>query len=60
MIAFIILFLMIAFYFLPAIIAYNSKKRNAGAILALNILLGWTLIGWVVALIWALAYEAKN
>ena len=33
------------------------KKRNAGAIFALNLLLGWTLVGWVVSLVWALTKE---
>jgi Superinfection immunity protein/zinc-ribbon domain len=40
-------------YFLPAII--GSKKHNATAILAVNVLLGWTVIGWIVALVWALS-----
>jgi uncharacterized membrane protein YqaE (UPF0057 family) len=38
-------------YFLPAII--GGSKRNGGAIFVLNLFLGWTFIGWVVALIWA-------
>ena len=38
-------------YFLPAIV--GSNKRNYNAILILNLLLGWTLIGWVIALVWA-------
>ena len=46
----------ITLYFLPTIIGRN--KRNAGAIFALNLLLGWTLVGWVVALVWALTHEA--
>lgn len=44
-------------YFLPAIVAYSRKKRNAGAILALNILLGWTLLGWIVALVWGMTHD---
>ena len=43
------------FYFLPSFIGWN--KRNAGAILMLNFLLGWTLIGWIVALIWSLTND---
>jgi len=39
------------FYFLPAIV--GRQKKNAQAILLLNLLLGWTLVGWIVALIWA-------
>src|SRR5713226_3358454 len=48
------------FYFLPAIAALGRKKRNAGAIQALNLFLGWTLVGWVVALVWALTYDEKK
>lgn len=34
------------------------KKRNAGAIFVLNLLLGWTVIGWIVALVWALTVDS--
>jgi len=40
-------------YFAPALVAYNQKKKNSSAILLLNLFLGWTFIGWIVALIWA-------
>ena len=42
----------IGFYFLPAIIGRNHKQSTA--IFMLNLLLGWTVIGWIGALIWAL------
>jgi hypothetical protein len=42
------------FYFLPAILAFARNKRDATAILILNFFLGWTMIGWVIALVWAL------
>jgi len=45
------------FYFLPFAIAFNKKRANSGAIFALNLFLGWSLIGWVVALVWALKEE---
>jgi hypothetical protein len=45
-------------YFLPAIIAFARSKRDAVSILVLNIFLGWTLIGWVIALVWALKEDA--
>jgi len=45
------------FYFLPFAVAFNRKRANTGAIFALNIFLGWSLIGWVVALVWALKEE---
>jgi hypothetical protein len=40
-------------YFAPTIIAAAKKSRRAGAVAALNLFLGWTLIGWVVAIVWA-------
>jgi hypothetical protein len=45
------------FYFLPAIVAFARSKRDAVSILVLNVLLGWTMIGWVIALVWALKQE---
>lgn len=49
---FLLIFLLIV-YFLPSIVAGTRKKRNANAITVLNLFLGWTLIGWVIALVWA-------
>jgi len=40
-------------YFLPTILAFARNKRDTAAILLLNLFLGWTMIGWVVALVWA-------
>jgi hypothetical protein len=40
-------------YFLPSIIALARSKRDITAILLLNLFLGWSVIGWVVALVWA-------
>ena len=45
------------FYFLSFAIAFNKQRANTGAIFALNLFLGWSLIGWVVALVWALKEE---
>jgi hypothetical protein len=41
-------------YFLPSLIALVRGKRDVAAIVVLNFFLGWTVIGWVVALVWAL------
>ena len=40
-------------YMLPSIVAVGNNRMNTGAICLLNIFLGWTLIGWVGALVWA-------
>ena len=45
--------LILVLYFLPTVVAYHSKKKNKQAICVTNVLLGWTLIGWIVALVWA-------
>ena len=42
-------------YFLPAII--GRHKRDATGIFLVNLLFGWTVIGWIIALIWACASE---
>ena len=43
--------LVILAYFLPSIIGHD--KRHAAGIFLLNFFLGWTFIGWIVALLWA-------
>ncbi|MCZ6557290.1 MAG: superinfection immunity protein [SAR324 cluster bacterium] len=47
-------------YFIPTIIASTRNHHNTRAIMALNILLGWTLVGWTVALVWSLAVTGGN
>ena len=47
----------LALYFVPSFIAVNKNKRNKNAILALNLFLGWTFVGWVVALVWSLMQD---
>lgn len=54
------LFIVLVIYFLPAMIAYHRKHRNAGAITVLTMFLGWSLIGWVAALIWASTDNTKK
>lgn len=47
--------IILSLYFLPAFIAWYRKHPNVTAITALNLVAGWTFVGWVVALVWALA-----
>jgi Superinfection immunity protein len=44
-------------YFLPSIIALARSKRDTLAIFLLNFFLGWTIIGWIVALVWAAKHD---
>jgi hypothetical protein len=40
-------------YFFPTTVAYMRGHQSQGGIMILNLVFGWTLLGWVVALIWA-------
>lgn len=42
-----------ALYFLPWIVAYRRDHPNCNAIALLNLFLGWTFLGWVLALVWS-------
>jgi hypothetical protein len=46
-------------YFLPSIVAIARSKRDTTSIVVLNLLLGWTAIGWVIALVWALKQDVQ-
>jgi uncharacterized membrane protein len=47
------LFLILYIYFLPTITAIRKNSPNKMAVVIVNILFGFTLIGWVVALVLA-------
>ena len=42
-----------AVYFLPSLIAFAREHKNKLAIFLLNLLLGWTVLGWVSSLVWS-------
>ena len=41
-------------YLLPSIIAARRHHNNAAPIFLLNILFGWTIIGWFIPLVWSI------
>ena len=45
--------LLITIYMFPGYFAQSRGHRNSDSIATFNLFLGWTLIGWVCALIWA-------
>lgn len=45
-----ILAIVVALYFLPTMLAFNRNVPSPWSVAAINALLGWTLIGWAVAL----------
>ena len=54
-----IVMLFIAFYLLPSIIANIRHVAHLHAIESVNVLLGWTILGWLAALIWAIAEKTE-
>jgi hypothetical protein len=47
-------------YLLPTIIVLRNGHKNKLLIILLNFTAGWTLFGWVVALIWAIKLPIIN
>jgi ABC-type transport system involved in cytochrome c biogenesis permease component len=45
--------IVLLFYFVPAVVAFVRGHHNKWAIFALNLLLGWTVLGWIGALVWS-------
>ena len=49
--------LLAAAYFAPAIVALSRHVPNTGSVVIVDLLLGWTVIGWIVAM--AMAVRSK-
>jgi hypothetical protein len=47
----------LAIHFLPIVVAWRRHVKNFWWIFLINFFFGWTLIGWVVALVWAVNDE---
>jgi hypothetical protein len=48
------------FYFIPSFTASVKKHPYTTGVFILNIFLGWTIIGWVGALVWAVSVKNKS
>jgi hypothetical protein len=55
-----VLLMLIFVYCAPTIIASRTNHRQTTAIAVLNILFGWTLVGYAVALVWALTKSGRT
>lgn len=42
-------------YLLPTFVAANRESPSQSSIFVVNLFFGWSLLGWVIALAWALA-----
>jgi hypothetical protein len=52
--------LLFAFYFLPTLIAEKRKVPHSGTIFLINLLLGWTVLGWIAALVWGVVETSEE
>lgn len=52
--------LFILLYLLPALIAYDQGHDRRFGIAISTLVLGWTLIGWMILLLWALLGERRE
>jgi Superinfection immunity protein len=52
----VLLAIIVGLYFLPTIVATSRGVTNQGSVIVVNLFLGWTFIGWVVAL--AMAFRS--
>ena len=50
----IVLLIVLPLSFAPTIVAFSRKHAKKWLVFTLNLLTGWTGIGWVVALVWAI------
>jgi hypothetical protein len=50
----------VAIYASPSALAVHRDCKATGGIISLNILLGWTVVGWLIALSWAAWGKART
>jgi Superinfection immunity protein len=46
-------------YFVPALVAWYRGHRQTPAITVLNLLAGWTFVGWLIAMVWSCTRPAN-
>jgi Superinfection immunity protein len=49
-----------ALYFAPAITAFRRECKSSAAIFVFNLVFGWTVFGWLIALAWALGGRIRG
>ena len=52
--------IVLVLYLVPSIDAIYRKHPKAGWIILMNLLAGWTLLGWGVAFVWAEGAEVRQ
>ncbi len=52
--------LLVLLYFTPTFFAFGRSHNSALAIAACNLILGWTVLGFIFSLIWSLTGNVKT
>jgi Superinfection immunity protein len=50
-----IILIVLSVYFIPTIIARIRHTKHTSLIFSLNLITGWTVVGWIAGVIWAVA-----
>jgi hypothetical protein len=50
----------VVIYMLPTLIAFGREHPRRQDLTVVNILLGWTLIGWIGVFLWALLTQVED
>lgn len=58
--AILVMLFILTVYLIPTIIAFSRGHASKWGIGVLNIVLGWSLVFWVVALIWSLSNKGQS
>ena len=58
MVAFLILIILL--YFIPTFVAFKRKTTNKYQVLVVNVFLGWTGLGWILALVMSLSDKLEK
>ena len=53
----IFMLIYVVMYFVPTIVAALRKHHQLAPIAVVNLFLGWTVIGWIIAFIWSLTSQ---
>ncbi|HML09473.1 MAG TPA: superinfection immunity protein [Stellaceae bacterium] len=56
----LMLLAVVLLYLLPTLIAYGREHPHRQDLALLNILFGWTLIGWIGVFLWAMLTHVEN
>jgi hypothetical protein len=55
-----LLIVLVLVYLIPIIIAHDRRVNRFGAVVVVDLLLGWTFLGWAVALAMAVGMDRKD